>query len=92
MTDVISDHHLFTIAAVTAEYESRQVEPAPVLVAAVETLESIQDCFQTYDAYEKLDVAFSRLLVESLVSPDFRDTTVSPMSLILNSFQDRSIL
>jgi hypothetical protein len=73
MTDVISDHHLFTIDAVTAEYESRQVEPIPVLVAAVETPECIQARFRTYDEYEKLDIAFSRLLVEYLVSPDFRD-------------------
>ncbi len=84
MTDVISDHHLFTIAGVTAEYESRQVEPAPVLVAAVETLESIQDRFRTYDAYEKLDVAFSRLLVEALVSPDFRDTVKHRFSHVVN--------
>jgi len=84
MTDVISDHHLFTIAGVTAEYESRQVEPAPVLVAAVETLESIQDRFRTYDAYEKLDVAFSRLVVEALVSPDFRDTVKHRFSHVVN--------
>ena len=54
-------------------------------MAAIETLESIQDRFRTYDAYEKLlDVAFSCLLVESLVSPDFRDTVKHRFSHVID--------
>ena len=75
MTDLTESYHLVTVEQVIAEYEVRILpEPSPVLdQQGVETPDSISVRHRHYDSYERDDVILSRLMLESLVSPTFRE-------------------
>ena len=73
--------HLFSLESVITENGTRIVTPNSIFVldkhgnnTTVETIESIHTRFKAYGLYETYDLALSRLLVESLVSPTYRET------------------
>ena len=73
MHHLADDYHMFTLEDIIAEHDSRLDEPATILDGnGVETKESILAKFRCYDEWEICDVALSRLMVESLVSPGLR--------------------
>ena len=46
----------------------------------VESPESISSRLRAYDEYEKYDIAFSRLVIEALISPAYRETVKTRFS------------
>jgi hypothetical protein len=75
MVSLLDEAHGFTVEDVTAEHVSRLNEPVPIMspLGGVETRASKIARFKCYDVYEKYDFALSRLVVESLLSVEFRE-------------------
>ena len=70
------DHyHKFTVEDIIAHHEFRCEEPDPEIDPTTnqETAASIQLRFESYDDYEFDDFGLSRLVVESLLSPELLD-------------------
>ena len=62
-----SNAHAFTVKEAIAQHIVRMNEPD----LGDEDVDAL-DCFKCYDEYELEDIALSRLLVESLLTPDLR--------------------
>ena len=72
MKNIILNSHIFELYDIIKEYESRLINPNPVIkYNNCETKESIQAQFRAYLAYKIFDRALSRLVIEYLVSPSF---------------------
>ena len=75
MHPLVENAHMFELAQIIAEHDSRLQSPAAIFDASnVETPESTTARFRTYNEYERYNVALSRLVVEALISPSFRET------------------
>jgi len=73
--NLLDHHHKFTVEEVIDQYKLRCEEPAPELDpdTGVETEESKQLRFESYDDYEFDDFGLSRLVVESLIAPSLME-------------------
>ena len=81
MHSLVEDAHLFSMSQVRDEYDTRMVRPSAVFeidftgaLTATETSTSKLIRKKAYDEYERYDIALSRLIVESLLSPSYRET------------------
>ena len=80
MHSLVEDAHLFILLNVRDEYDARLVRQNPVFEldsSGVETMKesrsSIRARTKAYDEYERYDIALSRLIVESIISPSYRE-------------------
>ena len=73
MKYLLDNPHDFTFEQVNQDYEDRLDEPDKIEVSGTETAASIKARFIAYDEYKQFDRSLSRLAVESLMSPDFRE-------------------
>ena len=87
MHSLVQDCHLFDLKGVIAELNSRMQMPSAVFLLDVdgndtttETPESISARLRAYDEYEKYDIAFSRLVIEALISHTYRETVKTRFS------------
>ena len=81
MHSLVDDAHLFSLSQVRDEYDTRMIQPSAVFEVdasgkdtTTETAESIFNGNKAFDEYEQYDTALSRLIVESLLSPSYRET------------------
>ena len=81
MRSLVQDSHLFDLKGVIIEFDSRMESPVPLFLqdsqgndTDVESPESVSSRLRAYDDYEKYDIAFSRLVIEALISPTYRET------------------
>ena len=87
MHSLVQDCHLFDLKGVIYEFNSRMESPSPKFLqdlhgndSAVESPESISSRLRGYDEYERYDIAFSRLVIEALISPTYRETVKTRFS------------
>ena len=87
MRSLVQDSHLFDLKGVISEFDSRMESPVPLFLqdsqgkdTDVESPESISSRLRAYDDYEKYDIAFSRLVIEALISPTYRETAKTRFS------------
>ena len=72
---LIEHSHMFNLDNVISEYKSRSIQLTPVFDSNnVEIPTSIAVKLRAYDTYELYGIALSRLVVEVLISPLFRET------------------
>ena len=81
MHSLVDDAHLFSLSQVRDEYDTRMLQPSAVFEVdssgentTTETDTSIFNRNKVFDEYERYDIALSRLIVESLLSPSYRET------------------
>ena len=74
MNNFILNDHIFKLDEIIKEYESCLIKNNTVLeYNHCETQESIEAQFRAYDTYILFDRSLSCLVIESLVSPSFRE-------------------
>ena len=87
MQSLVQDSHLFDLKGVISEFDSRMESPVPLFLqdsqgndTDIESPESISSRLRAYDEYEKYDIAFSRLVIEALIFPTYRETVKTRFS------------
>lgn len=80
MRGLVQDSYLFDLKGVIFEFNSIMVSPVLLLLqdpqendTEVESPESISLRLRAYDEYEKYNIAFSRLVIEGLISLTYRE-------------------
>ena len=81
MHSLVQDCRLFDLKGVVSEFNSRMKSPSAEFLqdlneddTTIESPESISSRLRSYGEYEKYDIAFSRLVIEALISPTHRET------------------
>ena len=81
MHSLVEDAHIFSMSQVRDEYDTRMVQPSAIFeidstgaITTTETSTSKLIRKKAYDKYERYDIAILRLIVESLLSPSYRET------------------